>query len=164
MPTILISAPTHRSARLHVTTKADDWAPKGDKQASPDSPAGVVNLKFREFLRAKDPAYLPAQEKTENPGSANPSQETFASYVARTDLKSSGHAQKVIYESMQETYHWMRDFMQPRLKTGLETAELKYYNQLGKDKGYEITTTEVGIVFAEAVMKNRTEMEKGGWL
>jgi hypothetical protein len=162
MPTILLSAYTHRTGRLHVTTKADDWTTGGNKQAAPDSPADVVHLKFLESLRAKDPAYLKAQAQSEG-SDTSANQETFPSYVARKELSTKGGVQTVIYEAMQNTYHWMRDFMQPRLKTALVTAEMKYYNDLGKDKGYTISANELNIVHAEVIIKNRTEMEKGGW-
>jgi hypothetical protein len=162
MPTILISAYTHRTGRLHVTTKADDWTKGGNKKSAPDSPSGVVHMKFLENLHDKDPAYIKAQAKSEGTNT-NANQETFPAYVTRKEATSKGGVQKVIYDSMQETYHWMRDFMQPRLETALVTAEMKYYNDLGKDKSYEITASELEIVYAEAVIKNQTEMEKGGW-
>jgi hypothetical protein len=162
MPAILIAAYTHRTGRLHVTTKADDWTSGGSKSGAPDSPAGVVHMKFQEHLQSRDPAYLKAQSKSE--GSGSTSQETFAAYAARKDSTAKGGVAKVVYGAMQDTYHWMRDFMQPRLKTALVTAEMKYYNDLGKDKSYAINATELDLVFAEAVIKNKTEMEKGGWV
>jgi hypothetical protein len=162
MPAILISAYTHRTGRLHVTTKADDWTSGGNKSAAPDSPAGVVDMKFLKNLQARDSDYLKAQAKSEGTN-ANASQEAFPAYVARKEASSQGHVPKVIYGAMQDTYHWMRDFMQPRLKTALVTAEMKYYNDLGTDKNYSINASELELVFAEAIIKNKTEMEKGGW-
>lgn len=160
MPAILLATPTHRTGRLHVTAKADDWTQGGDKANAPDSPSAVVNLKFREHLRAADPAYLKAQDKSEGI-SATAAQETFAQYVKR---KTPIAVQHTIYTAMQDTYHWMRDFMQPRLEDALVTIERKYYNDLGRDQKYEITETEMKAVYAEAVIKNKTEMEKGGWI
>jgi hypothetical protein len=161
MPAILLAAYTHRTGRLHVTTKADDFTSGGNKSAAPDSPAGVVDMKFHQHLDKHDTDYRKAQEKSE--GSGLPTQETFAAYVARKDGKSAGHVSKVIYNAMQDTYHWMRDFMQPRLKDALVTAETKYYDDLGKSKGYSLGTTQLDLVYAEAVIKNRQEMERGGW-
>jgi hypothetical protein len=163
MPAILLATPTHRTGRLHVTTKADDWTQGGAKASAPDSPAAVVNLKFRENLRAVDQGYLKAQDKSTGL-SVTATQESFADYVKRKNAAQPGAVQDVIYTAMQDTYHWMRDFMQPRLEDALVTIERKYYNDLGKDKHYEITDTELKAVFAEAVIKNETEMKNGGWI
>jgi hypothetical protein len=162
MPAILLATPTHRSGRLHVTTKADDWSSGGAKGSAPDSPASVVNMKFRAHLNAVDPGYLKAQDKSQGVG-ASAVQETFAAYVKRKNAAQPGAVQNTIYTAMQKTYHWMRDFMQPRLEDALVTIEMKYYNDLGKDHKYEIGETQLKAVFAEAVIKNKTEMEKGGW-
>ncbi|HEX2854246.1 MAG TPA: DUF4157 domain-containing protein [Opitutaceae bacterium] len=155
MPAILLATPTHRTGRLHVTTKADDWTQGGNKATAVDSPASVVNLKFHEALNSHDASYLNAQ--TENGGAG------FGAYVARTNSKTPGAVQETIYSAMQDTYHWMRGFMQPRLQAALLTAEMKYYNELGKDKGLAITAGELSHVFNMAVGKNGQEMEKGGW-
>ncbi len=157
MPAILLAAHTHRTGRLHVTTKADDWTSGGDKMSAPDSPSGVVHMKFLGNLPDE---YVKAQEKSLGKNT-NPNQETFPGYVARV---SGSTVQKTIHTAMEETYHWMRDFMQPRLENALVTAELTYYNSLGKEKGYAITADELKVVYAEAVAKNEAEMTKGGWI
>jgi hypothetical protein len=152
MPAVLIAQPVHRKARLHVTTQADDWT------ANADSPSGVVNLKFREMLTARDPDYGNAQDA---------GVKKFEEYKKNAEQrKGPGTVEATIYSAMQDTYHWMRDFMQPRLRDGLKTVEVKYYNELSKEKGStdELSPGEMDIVYSAAVVHNADELAKGGWI
>jgi hypothetical protein len=71
-----------------------------------------------------------------------------------------------IYRAMQQTYAWMKGFMQPRLKDALGGIEMKYYNNLAEQGTLpeRLTSAHMTKVFTAAVTHNEREMAKGGWI
>jgi hypothetical protein len=87
--------------------------------------------------------------------------DTFRKYKA---AKGEAVVQENIYSAMQETYKWMKNFMQPRLKDGLERVETKYYNDLAAQvSGPTISAAEAASVWVFAVAHNKTKMAEAGF-
>jgi Domain of unknown function (DUF4157)/Novel toxin 14 len=142
MPAILLGRTTHRTAGLHVTSTADDF------DDSVDSPGAAVDAVFKEHLGS---VYSDSEKDPD----------TFRKYKA---AKGEAVVQENIYSAMQETYKWMKNFMQPRLKDGLERVETKYYNDLAAQvSGPTINAAEAASVWTFAVAHNKTKMAEAGF-
>jgi hypothetical protein len=153
MPAILLSRITHRTAGLHVTSKADDF-----KDENVDSPATAINAIFRENLAA---ASGPSQA---DKGLYLDAQKDLASFRKYKAAVGPAKIEDTIYAAMQETYRWMKNYMQPRLKDGLERVEAKYYNALAEEVGKPtITAGELADVWAFAVSHNNKVMSSAGF-
>jgi hypothetical protein len=154
MPAILLARDTHRTGNLHITAKADDLQP------SPvDSPAEVIRSVFQRNITALDSEYV-AKEK------AAIAQNDLSLFEGYKKTQKQPPVKDTIYTAVQETYHWMRDKMQPRLKDALMGIEAKYYNDRAEQKPIDdrIHREEMTVVWAEAVSHNEKEMAKGGWV
>jgi hypothetical protein len=74
-----------------------------------------------------------------------------------------------IYNAMQTTYRTLRDYMQPRLKTGLMTKEKEYFNDIAKDapkspaRG-QVTAGQMEHVYSAAVQRNNKALAEKGWV
>jgi hypothetical protein len=148
MPAILIARPTHRTGNLHVTIKADDLPDKLDSQA------GVVSFIFKEQLNSQSKDYLVAEKAG------------VGDFEKYKQITGEDKVKTQIYDSMQGTYKWMRDFMRERLDNALPGIEMKYYNQLAEDgsKKDRLKAGEMSLIGAAAKENNNVEMAKWGWV
>ena len=112
MPTILLARPTHRRGNLHINPNADDF-----NDASVSTQAGAINHIYKRALG--DQAGL----EHDVVAGTRP-------YSAWEHHTLSGEYSNTIYNAMQQTYRFMCNFMQPRLRNSLITIERSYYNDL----------------------------------
>jgi hypothetical protein len=195
MPAVLLSAPTHRNARLHIHNSPEDFF---GASLTETGSANILRAWYHGQLRARLPAFVPAPAAPTAPSAtsapaAGPVVPTAApaapaatpldfvaaedagpmamqAYIANRPANVTEAAQRQriadgIEHAMKATYARIRDFMQPRLRTGLYTAERQYYRTAAEGAGHasssahQLTPMQVSRVFSAAVARNTQVLE-----
>lgn len=143
MPTILLARGTHRRGNLHINPRADDFsdAPVGTQ-------AGAVNHIYKNALPE-------AQRRVEREVVAG-----TQPYSAWEDYRRLNDTSTPIYNAIQQTYRYMRTFMQTQLRSGLAGIERGYYNDLHAaanpaSAAEPMTAADMADVADKAVAHNR---------
>ncbi|GAB6192456.1 eCIS core domain-containing protein [Desulfocastanea catecholica] len=113
MPTILLARPTHRRGNLHVSPSADDFT-----DAGVSTQAGAINHIYKNALPREQRDLERRVANDERPYSE------WETYRSRHNIRQP------IINAMQTTYRYMRNYMQPQLRTALKTIERDYYNDI----------------------------------
>ncbi|MBL8621953.1 MAG: DUF4157 domain-containing protein [Myxococcales bacterium] len=167
MPTILLAAPTHRHAALHIHNSPEDFPSVSTGERGS---AAILRATFFQAMRgrlvASDAAHtdwVDASRRTATDRRA---------FVANRPSGVSASAWRTrisdqLEAGMKQTYHQLREFMQPRLRTGLLTAERAYYNSAAEqahphNSAYVLTPIMAMRAYTAAVRKNAEILEIGG--
>jgi hypothetical protein len=131
MPAILLAAPTHRNAGLHIHNAPEDFV--GGSVAERGS-AAILRAWFHQTLRGQ----LRTRDGVDwvhAAGNHATSPAERATFIARRPTTQPSAAawratiSRELELAMKRTYAHLRDFMQPRLQSGLLTAERTYYTE-----------------------------------
>lgn len=128
MPTILLARPTHRRGNLHINPHADDF-----DTASVSTQAAALNHIYKNHLSAEQRVL----EREVFDGTRP--------YSAWEDYKRTHDISTPIYDAMQETYRFMRTYMQRQLRTALVGIERGYYNDMFAAANPTSTTEPISV-------------------
>lgn len=144
MPTISVARLTHRRGRLHIQAVKPNTP--GDESSTTQSLA--VHMKFRAFVSP-----TPVHDALFG------TQGQFSAFTANSHGRQQ--MRDGIYQAMRATYRWMRDDMSARLRNGLRSVEVDYYNALAEQAGRSerMTPDEVTPAMTNAEQNNSRIME-----